>query len=92
MASNDLDAVLQRLESLTPEAERRYLPELRKELEDDEYELDGSLWLSLEAGGERRFEWRCGWRYQPDEASEWTIYEDGDTPTEAATALLKLFE
>jgi len=84
-----LEDLLQRLAALGEQALERWAAQQREE--DDEFELseDYVPWLTLEEGLDG---WICGWRVQPDEASEWTIRADGRTPLAAAQALLTLME
>lgn len=95
--SQNLDAILQRLIEHAPIAQKHWEAQEREELgEDEEYGVDGAVWVSLEQSGFGRAAvgngWWCGYRVRPDEAEEWVLVVSGATPTEAATAMLHEME
>jgi len=90
--SDTLDTLLVRLAALTPQAQRRWEAAQRAD-EDNDYdeddEIEGEVWLTLE---QIHNHWSCGYRVRQDEATVWVFYTAGNTPMEAAQALLKLME
>jgi hypothetical protein len=89
MNNNTLEALLITLARRYPEALEIWAAAEREE--DDEFEPDDDVmpWLSLEEANQG---WECGYRIQPDEASEWTLVASGTTPLLAAQALLAKIE
>lgn len=89
MTTNDLNHLLVYLAGHADAALQRWADQ--QLLEDDEFELneDYRPWLTLERNS-YDWNWQCGFRVQPDEATEWTIVASGTTPLAAAQALQAL--
>lgn len=81
-----LDQLLIQLAGMTDLVCARWVREQRAQ--DDEFLFNADadpFWFALEMS---IYGWQCGFKTQPDEVTLWAIDVRGDTPTEAARALL----